>query len=128
MRTGGKPTLLKVELLDSSLVGRNGSALNTNRVLLDRLRRINCNLIICLVSVFQPQIIVLQVDVQVRMDELVLDVLPDDTGHLVAVELHHWVLDLDLLEAGHVARLYKGGSKACGCVECGGCCGEVRSW
>jgi hypothetical protein len=37
------------------------------------------------------------------VDELVLDVLPNDAGHLIAVQLHHGILHLDLLEARHVA-------------------------
>jgi hypothetical protein len=35
---------------------------------------------------------------------LVLDDLPYDTCHLIAVELHHWVLDLDLLGARSRSR------------------------
>jgi hypothetical protein len=31
---------------------------------------------------------------------LVLDDLPDDPGHLISVQLHHRVLDLDLLDSG----------------------------
>ena len=34
-----------------------------------------------------PEVVVLQIDVEVREDQLVLDELPDDAGHLVAVEL-----------------------------------------
>jgi hypothetical protein len=30
---------------------------------------------------------------------LVLDDLPDDPGHLIAVKFHHGVLDLDLLDS-----------------------------
>ena len=33
------------------------------------------------------EVVVLEVDVQVRVDQPVLDELPDDPGHLVAVEL-----------------------------------------
>src|SRR3712207_9555333 len=40
--------------------------------------------------------VVLEVDVEVREDQLVLDELPDDRGHLVAVEPDDGALDLDL--------------------------------
>jgi hypothetical protein len=42
------------------------------------------------------------------VDEAVLDLLPDDARHLIAVELDDGVLDLDLLDAGrrHPALLY----------------------
>ena len=43
------------------------------------------------------QVKVLDVEIEEGMDELVLDVLPEDSGHLVTVQLSHWVLNLDLL-------------------------------
>lgn len=42
--------------------------------------------------------------------DLVLDVLPDDPRHLIAVQLDDGVLDLDLLEGSHSA-LVDGGLK-----------------
>ena len=38
------------------------------------------------VAVLDAEVVVLQVDVEVRQDQRVLDELPDDPGHLVAVE------------------------------------------
>jgi CheY-like chemotaxis protein len=38
-------------------------------------------------AVLDPEVVVLQLDVEVGEDQLVLDELPDDPGHLVAVEL-----------------------------------------
>ena len=38
----------------------------------------------------------LKLDVEIRMDELVADQLPDDLGHLVAVQLDDRMDDLDL--------------------------------
>jgi hypothetical protein len=38
------------------------------------------------VAVLDAQVVVFQVDVEVGQDQLVLDELPDDAGHLVAVE------------------------------------------
>jgi len=34
------------------------------------------------------------------VDELVLDVLPDNASHLVAIEFHDGILDFNLLERG----------------------------
>jgi hypothetical protein len=42
------------------------------------------------------QVIVMQVDVQIGQDQLLLDQVPDDAGHLVAVQLDHRICDLDL--------------------------------
>ena len=64
------PHLLELELLHTLLIGRNGRAFNAHRVLLDGLGGINRDLVIRLVSVGQAQVVVLEVDVEVRVDEL----------------------------------------------------------
>ena len=70
------------------------------------------DLVVGLVAVGQAQVVVLEVDVQVGVDELVLDVLPDDAGHLIAVQLDNRVLDLDLVECSHPSSLLN-------CSKCG---------
>lgn len=93
-------TLLQLELLNTSLIGSDGSTLDTDRVLLDGLGGINGDLVVGLITVLKTEIIVLEVDVEVGVDELVLDDLPDDAGHLITVEFDDGVLDLDLLSGG----------------------------
>ena len=111
---GRQPHLLELEFLDALLIGGDGGALDTNRVLLDSLGGIECDLVVGLVAVWQAKIVVLEVNVEVWVDELqcsahvcmslllcrahlVLDDLPDDSGHLIAVKLHDRVLDLYFL-------------------------------
>jgi hypothetical protein len=53
------------------------------------------------VTVLDAKVVVLELHVEVRHDQLVFDELPDDAGHLVAVELDDGFGNLDL---GH-ARL-----------------------
>lgn len=125
---GGQPHLLELELLNALLVGRDGGALDAHAVLLDGLGGIEGDLVVGLVAVGQAQIVVLEVDVEVRVDELVLDVRPDDAGHLVAVQLDDRVLDLDLGDLrGHGAALGDfggdgaGEGRACGDDGLGGC-------
>lgn len=91
-----QPHLLELKLFHTLLIWRDGRALHTHAVLLDRLRSIRCDLIICLITLLQAKIVVLEIDVQVWVNEFVLDVLPDDPGHLVAIKLDDGVLDLDL--------------------------------
>jgi hypothetical protein len=97
---GRQPHLLELELLDALLVRGDGGALDADAVFLDGLGGVQGDLVVGLVAVGQAQVVVLEVDVQVRVDELVLDVLPDDAGHLVAVQLDDGVLDLDLGDLG----------------------------
>lgn len=99
-----KLTLLKLKLLDTSLVGGNGGTLDTNRVLLDSLGGIKGDLVVGLVTVLKAKIVVLEVDIEVWVNKLVLDVLPDDTGHLITVKLDDGILDLDLLRGSHGAE------------------------
>jgi hypothetical protein len=96
---GRQPHLLELELLDALLVGGDGRAFYTDRVFLDSLGGIECHLIVGLVTVWQAEVVVLEVDVEIWVDELVFDDLPDDAGHLIAVKLHDGVLDLDLLDS-----------------------------
>lgn len=49
------------------------------------------------VPVLHTQIVVFEVDVQVWQDELLPNLLPDDTCHLIAVQFDNGVLDLDFL-------------------------------
>ena len=49
------------------------------------------------------EIVVEQLDVEIGMDQLVLDEMPDDAGHLVAVHLDDRVLDLDLRHCGRAS-------------------------
>ncbi len=62
-----------VHTLNTGFIRGDGSALNANVVLLDGLGGFNGNLIICLITVFHAKVEVLNVDIQVREDELVKD-------------------------------------------------------
>src|SRR4029078_11283395 len=68
--------------------------------LLDGVGGIDRDLVIGLVAVFHPQVEIHQVDVKERVDQLVLDVLPDDPGHLVAIEFDDGVGHLDFCHDG----------------------------
>ena len=58
------------------------------------------DLVVGLVAVLDAEVEIEQVDVEIGMDQLVLDELPDDAGHLVAVDLDDRILHLDLRHSG----------------------------
>lgn len=85
------------DTFDSSLVGSDGGTLDTDVVFLDSMSSINGDLIIGGITVLHSQIVVFDVNVQEREDELFLDHFPDDSGLLVSIELYDRIVDLDLL-------------------------------
>ena len=84
---GRLPHLLEVELGDASLVRRDRGALDADLAGLDGVSGVDGHLIVCGVTVLHAEIEVLDVEIQVRVNQLVLDQLPDDSGHLITVEL-----------------------------------------
>ena len=65
-------------------------------VLLDCVRGINRHLVVRCVSVLDAEVVVLELNIEVRQDERVSDVLPDDARHFVAIEFDDRVHDLNL--------------------------------
>jgi len=94
---GGLPHFLQVEFLDSSLIGGDGGALNTDFAFSDGLSSIEGDLIVGGVSVFHTEIEVEDVEIQERSDEFILDEFPDDSGHFITIEFSNGVLNLDLI-------------------------------
>ena len=92
---GGFPHFFQLELLNSLFVGSDGSALDSYFMFQDGVSGVDSDLVVGLVSVFDAQIVVLEVDVNVGQDEPVSDPLPDDPCHLVTVEFNDSILDLD---------------------------------
>jgi hypothetical protein len=60
------------------------------------LAAVHRDLVVGGVPVLDAQVVVVQLDVEVGQDQLLPDLLPDDPGHLVAVEFDDRVVDLDL--------------------------------
>ena len=90
-----------MELFDPRLVRRDGRAFDANAGGLDRMRRVDRDLVVGRVAILDREIVVLEIDVQIGMDKLVANQLPDDARHLVAVEFDDRIRDLDL---GHLKR------------------------
>ena len=93
---GRLPHLLELEFFDARFVGRDGRAFDADAVLLDRVGGVDGDLVVGRVAVLDAEVEVFEVDVEIGMDQLVLDELPDDAGHLVAVEFDDGVVHLDL--------------------------------
>ena len=89
------PHFLEAEFLHAGFVRGDGRALDADAMLLDRIGGVDGHLIVGLVAVLHAQVVVFELHIEERVDELVLDVLPDDPGHLVAIEFDDGVGHLD---------------------------------
>ena len=82
---GRLPHLLEIEFLYARFVRRNRRALDGDAVFLRRLGAVDRDLIVGGVAMLNAKVKIFEVDVEVGVDQLLFDVLPDDAGHLVAV-------------------------------------------
>ena len=94
------PHFLQAEFLHPGLVGGDGGAFDADADLLDGVGGVDRDLVVGLVAVFHSEVEIHQVDIEERVDQLVLDVLPDDPGHLVAIEFDDGVGHLDFCHDG----------------------------
>ena len=85
------------DTLDSLLVGGDSGTFNPDIVLLNRMSCINCNLVIGSVTVFNSEIVILDINVQKWQDKLFFDRIPDYSGLFVSIELNDRVVDLNFL-------------------------------
>ena len=90
------PHLLEIEFFDAGFVGRNGRALHADAMPLDGVGGVDGDLIARLVACLHPQVVVLQLKVEVRVNQPLTNERPHDPRHLVAVELDDGIVDLDL--------------------------------
>ena len=65
--------------------------------------RINGHLIAGGITVFNREIVIFQVDVEIGVDEFFADIVPDDAGHLIAVEFNNRIFNLDFLHDENLA-------------------------
>jgi hypothetical protein len=62
---GRLPHLLEAELLHPRLVRRDGRALDADAVLLDRVGGVDRDLVVGLVAVLDPEVVIVEVDVEI---------------------------------------------------------------
>src|SRR4029077_15991083 len=83
-------------------------ALNADAVTLDGFGGFDGDLVVRLIAVLDAEVVVVQVHVEVGQDELLLDHLPDDSSHLIAVEFYDGAFDLDLGHGSPVPPTHDG--------------------
>src|SRR5690606_1054124 len=107
---GRLPHLLEAELLHARLIGRDRGAFHAHTVLLDGVCRVDGDLVVRLVALLNAEVEIFELDIEIGVDQLFLDELPDDARHLVAVEFNDGIVHLDFRHA--YAFLRSGGAAA----------------
>ena len=85
----------QIILRHSGFIRGNGGTFNSNSVFLGGFRCIYSYLVISLISVFQSKIIVFCLQINKRKKKLILDQLPQNSGHLVPIHLNKRGLHLN---------------------------------
>ena len=92
---GTLPHLVEVVFRHAGRVRGDGGALHRNAVLLCGLGGLHRDAVFGCVALLKTKVIILGLQVYERKDQLILDHLPEDTGHFVAVHLHEGSGHLD---------------------------------
>ena len=90
------PHFFEVVLVHTRRVRGDGRALDRYAVLFRRLCGVDSDLIVCLITLFKTEIIVLAFEIDKGEDQLILQHLPDNSGHLVAVHFDERCFHLNL--------------------------------
>ena len=92
---GRFPHPLEPEFLHTGFVRRDRRALHADAELANGVGRLDGDLVVGVVAALDAEIEVAQIDVEIGQDQLFADPLPNDAGHLVAIEFNDRILDLD---------------------------------
>ena len=98
---GALPHLRQRELLYACLIRRDRGALHADAMLEDRVGGVDRHLVARRLAMLDREVVIPQIDVEVGKNELILDELPDDASHLVAIEFNDRADDLDLARLAH---------------------------
>jgi len=90
--------MFKVELFDSGFIRSDGSTFDTNFTLFDGIGSIDGDLIVGSISVFDTKIKIFNIEIKEWEDKLILDCLPDNSGHFITIKLSNSVFDFDFFE------------------------------
>ena len=98
------PHFLEAELLHPRLVGGDGRAFHPDAEFLGGVGGIHGDLVVGGVAVLDGEIVDAQVKIEIGVDQLLFDEIPDDPRHLIAFEIGDRVLDLDLVHLEKLSR------------------------
>ena len=90
------PHLLEVKFFHTGRIRSDSCAFHAYTILLDCVGGIDCYLVIGGIAVFHAEIIIFQINIEIRQDQLFFDQIPDDARHLIAIEFNNGIGDFYL--------------------------------
>ena len=90
------PHFFQVILRHAGCIWCDRSTFHCNTVFLSRISCVNGHLVIRLITVFQSQIIVLCIQINIWLQKILLDQLPEDSCHFVTIHLYERGCHLNL--------------------------------
>ena len=90
------PHLLQVKFFNSGFVGGYRCAFHADPVFQDCVCRINRHLVSRCITALDAQVVVVDVDIEIRQDQPIFNELPDDPRHFVAVNIDNRIYNFDL--------------------------------
>ena len=89
------PHLLKLILIHTLCVWSDCGTLNCNAEFNGTVGSIDCYLIVSFITMRQSQIKILCLQIHKRFNDDILDLLPDDSCHFIAIHLNEWRFHLN---------------------------------
>jgi hypothetical protein len=93
------PHLLQIKFLHSRFVGRNSGTFYSHAVLFNGICCIDRHLVVCFIAILNTEVVILYIRINIGQYQLVLNELPNDPCHFIAIQLHDGVGYFDFL--GH---------------------------
>ena len=79
---------MKLIFVHALMIRCDGSTLHSNAKTLCSLGCVLCYLVACLVALNKTKVVIFRLEVNIRKNKLILNHLPQYTGHLVAIHLN----------------------------------------
>ena len=95
------PHLLQVKFFNPGFVRGYRCAFHANAVFQDCVCRVNRHLVAGCITILDAQVVIVNVDIEIRQDQTIFDEFPDDSRHFVTVNINNRIYNFDL--ASHLS-------------------------
>ena len=91
------PHLLKIKFFYTCFIRCNGCTFNTYTILFYCIGSINSYLVIGFITIFNTEIIIFNINIQIRKNQFVFNKFPDDACHFIAIQFYNRICYFNFL-------------------------------